>query len=652
MRKIFALLLFVNIIFAQTSKEVLLTIDDKSIYTDEFVRVYKKNLDLVKDESQKNLDNYFELFLGYKLKVAKAYKLGLQYNTKYQNELNSYRTQLSKAYVNDVKVTNQLLQEAYGRIKKEIRASHILILVDENIQGADTLAFYNRALELKKRIDKGERFEDVAKKESQDPSAAENFGDLGFFTAFRMVYPFENAAYKTPMGKVSLPFRTRFGYHIVKVTDARDNLGEVTASHIMIAKSQDATEEQKEKVKKTIFEIYQKIQQGESFESLAKQFSDDKSTAEKGGILQKFGKGQLSSEEFENTAFNLVNKGDISAPFETQFGWHIVKLLDKHPVQTFDAMKNELESKIKRDERSIIITNSLAEKLKKKYTFELNKEQYKNVEAIVNDEIYSQTWSIPEDKEKIKGVFLTINSTKKIPTPAFVNYIHSQQKNKLTTKPKSKLISELFEKWKNEQIIAFYNENLENEFPDFKNIMDEYRDGLLIFDLMEKEIWNKSKADTIGLNEFYLKNKANYNWKNRFDVDIYSSTDAETMKQVVKLLKNKKSPEFIKEKVNTKDKVNVMVKSGLFEENSESIKNYNNLKIGINEMADENGYKIIVYVKDLKPATGKLLTECKSKVISDYQQYLEDHWVENLKQEFKYSINKEVLEKVKQELKK
>jgi peptidyl-prolyl cis-trans isomerase SurA len=203
-------------IFAQNSKEVLFTIDNKPYYSDEFTRIYKKNLDLVKDDSQKDLNQYLDLFIGYKLKVNKAYKLGLQENQKYQSELSSYRNQLSKNYVNDSKVTSKLIEEAYSRNLKEIRASHILLSMDENIKGADTLAFYNRALEIKKRIEKGESFEEVAQKESQDPSVRENKGDLGYFTAFRMVYPFESAAYKTPLGKISNPVRTRFGYHIIK----------------------------------------------------------------------------------------------------------------------------------------------------------------------------------------------------------------------------------------------------------------------------------------------------------------------------------------------------------------------------------------------------------------------------------------------------
>jgi peptidyl-prolyl cis-trans isomerase SurA len=583
--------------------------------------------------------------------VNKAYKLGLQNNTKYQSELNSYRNQLSKSYLNDSKVTNQLIEEAYNRSTKEVKASHILLSFDESIKGADTLAFYNKALALKKQIEKGESFESVAVANSQDPSVADNKGNLGYFSAFRMVYPFESAAYKTAVGQISNPVRTRFGYHLIKVTDVRDNKGEVTVAHIMILNPSDAKEEAKLKAKQTIDDISKKLLQGESFEALASQFSEDKSTAVKGGVLQRFGTGQLSSEAFESVAFSLEKSGDISQPFESGFGWHIVKLIEKHPVKSFADSKSELENKIKRDERSIIITNTLANKLKSKYTQEVNKTQYKNIEKTVTEAIYSQTWELPKEDISIKDDLLVIDKTKKVPTMTFASYIQSQQKNKLSTKPVTKLVSELFESWKGEQLIAYYTDNLEQEFPDFKNVMDEYRDGLLLFDLMEKEIWDKSKTDTIGLQNFYNLNKSKYNWKERFDVDILSSTDATVIESAQKMLRKGKSIEYIKSKLNKNDKVAIMVKSGLFEKNYDILDKIPNLTVGANNTFKDANYSFIVHVKNTKPAETKALEDCKSKVINDYQQYLESTWVDELKKEFKISINNAVFENVKQQLK-
>src|SRR5690606_12047347 len=203
----------------QTKKEVLFTINENPYYTDEFVRVYNKNLDLVKDDSQKDLDNYLNLFIGYKLKVNRAYELGLQNNRKYQLELKNYREQLSKNYHLDKEVTDELVEEAYNRLQKEVKASHILFMLDENASPADTLRVYNKAMEIRAKALAGEDFGKLAQQYSEDKSAKENYGELGYFSAFRMVYPFETGAYTTPKGEVSKPVRSRFGYHIIKVED-------------------------------------------------------------------------------------------------------------------------------------------------------------------------------------------------------------------------------------------------------------------------------------------------------------------------------------------------------------------------------------------------------------------------------------------------
>ncbi|MBP6000882.1 MAG: peptidylprolyl isomerase [Flavobacterium sp.] len=649
----FVFILTPYVVLAQT-KDVLFTIDSHPYYTDEFVRVYNKNLDLVKDDSQKNLDNYLELYVGYKLKVEKAYKIGLQNNTNYQNELKSYRNQLSKSYLNDSKVTNELVQEAYGRMLQEIRASHILVLVDENAAPEDTLKAYQKITDIKKRIESGEDFAQVAQQFSEDPSVKENNGDLGYFSAFRMVYSFENAAFSTAVGKVSKPFRTRFGYHIVKVVDKRENRGEVTVAHIMILKPTSVSDKPspntEDKAKVTIEDIYKKIQQGESFESLAQQFSEDKSSAPNGGVLQRFGSGQLSSEAFENVAFSLENKNDISMPFQSQFGWHIVKLIEKHTLRTLADMKSELEEKVKKDERSLLITNSLAKKLRATYSINKDKKSIAAVKKVITDDFYAQTWEIPTNIKDFENPILIINAKKKIAAASFLNFIHAQQKSKLKIKPISKLVDVLFEKFIDEQITTYYNENLENEFPDFKYVMDEYRDGLLLFELMDREIWTRAKSDTIGMQDFYKNHSVNYQWKKRFGVDILSSTDKSVIEKAKQLMKKGMSLEGIKEKLNTAEKVNIMLKSGVYEEDDALLSFFQNLTKGISDIVFKDNYYFILNVKEVKEAGPKLFTECKGKVMSDYQQFLESNWVNELKKEFEVKIQPEVFATIKKQL--
>jgi len=633
---------------AQTNtKEVLFTVNEKPYYTDEFSRIYKKNLDLVKDDSQKDLNKYLELFVGYKLKVNKAYKLGLQNGTQYQNELKSYRTQLAKNYFNDTKITQELLEEGYSRLQKEIRASHILILVDENASAEDTLKAYKKMEDISKKAIAGENFDDLAVQFSEDPSAKENKGDLSYFTAFRMVYPFENAAYKTPKGKISKIIRTRFGYHILKVTDIRANRGEITVAHIMILKPKP--EEKDKDAEKTINEIYQKIQQGEKFEDLAKQFSDDKSSSSKGGQLNKFGSGQLSSEEFENAAFSLANTDDISKPFQSEFGWHIVKLIEKHPIKSLDEMKNELETKIGKDDRSKKITASLNEKLRKKYTYKRDDKQYGLISKLVTNDFYDSKWKLPENLTDYSATLLSIN-TKKIDGKAFLDYIEKQQKAGLKVKPLSKLVDALYGNFLDEQLTAYYDENLENEFPDFANVMEEYRDGLLLFDLMEKEIWDRAKTDTIGLNTFYDEHKMEHMWKKRVDVTIASSTKQDIIKKAHALLKKKEKPQDIKDKLNVDNVINVMMNSGVFEEGSDALPKTMKYDVGVSDVFSEGEYYFVTKVEKVIPAGVKTLDECKGKLINEYQQYLELRWVDDLKSEFTIKINNDAFEHVKKQL--
>jgi len=630
------------------TKKVLFNIDNHPYYTDEFSRVYKKNLDLVKDESQKNLDQYLDLFLGYKLKIQKANKLGLQNEANYLAELKSYRTQLSRNYMTDTKVTKELVDEAYQRSLKEIKASHILITVDENASPADTLKAYHQAMDIRKKAVAGENFDDLAVRFSQDPSAKDNKGDLGYFSVFRMVYPFETAAYKTKKGEVSLPVRTRFGYHLIKVNDIRDNRGQVSVAHIMLMKAENPVEG--ESVKNNIEDIYKKIKQGENFESLAQQFSQDRSSAGKGGHLQRFGSGELSSEKFEDVAFSLKKAGDISEPFQSQFGWHIIKLIEKYPVRSFADVQTEMESRVRKDDRSKLIDASLSEKLAKKYSVEKNPKLYAKAAKLVTDKFYEEAWEVPASTPELETSLLVINKDKKVSALDFLEFVNTQQKTKWGIRPIGKVVDQLYGKFIHNQLMSYYNDNLEKENPEFANVMDEYRDGLLLFDLMEKEIWNKAKTDTLGLKAFYEKNIANYQWHPRVEANVFSSTQEDAIQQTLKFLKKKKSIDFIKEQLNKDNKVSIMVKTGVFEEGSEALPKYSKLNVGISDVIKDGNYYFVIDVLKKMPKGPKTFEETKGKVINDYQQYLESKWVDELKKEFTINVDKGVFSEVKQQL--
>ena len=650
MKKLFFGLLFVASFcgFSQNiDKEVLFSIDGKPYYTTEFVKVYNKNLDLVKDESQKDLDAYLELFLGYKLKVSKANKLGLQNGTQYQTELKTYRGQLAKNYTTDKKVTKELVDEGFERSKKEVNASHILILCDENAAPADTLIAYNKALDLRKKIISGADFGETAKEFSQDPSAKDNKGNLGYFSAFRMVYPFETAAYKTKLGEISMPTRTRFGFHLVKVVNVRDNRGEITVAHIMVLDGKDPESQAKQKSK--IDDIYKKIVQGEKFEDLAREFSEDKSSSDKGGVMNRFGSGQLSSEEFETAAFGLTKEKPMTEPIKSQYGWHIIKLIEKYPLKTFEESKSDLEGKVSKDDRSRLIANTLTEKLRKKYVIKRDEKVFADASKFVNDTFYEGKWVVPTDK-KVSKLFSV--EKKAISDNDFLEFVNKQQKTGIAVKPIQKVVDLCYKKFVDEQLNTYYNDNLEGEFPEFASVVEEYRDGLLLFDLMEKEIWQRSKSDTLGLKKFFETQKDKFVWKKRANASIFSSTKKETILKVAELLKQNIKTEDIKSQINTKDAVNVMVSEGKFEEGNDALPKDTKLVVGVSEISQKGDYFYLTKISEVLPAGNKTLEECKGKVVNDYQQYLEQNWVSELKKEFKIDINKPVFEKIKKQIKK
>lgn len=634
----------------KVKKEELFTINKKPYYTDEFVRIYNKNLDLVKDESQKDLDQYLELFIAYKLKINKAYNLGLNNSQNYRRELNQYRRQLSKNYLTDTKVTQELIEEAYRNTNREIKASHILVMVNENASPADTLKAYNKMAGIRKRAVDGEDFQKLAVEFSEDPSVKDNKGDLGYFSAFRMVYPFEKAAFNTPKGQVSKIVKTRYGYHLIKVTDERKNRGELQASHIMIQVPPGASDEDKAKAKERINEIYAKLQKGENFESLARQFSDDKSSAARGGSLARFTSGQLNSTEFEEVAFGLNKDKPLSEPFQTSFGWHIVKYGNSFPVKSLDEMQAELEAKVSKDDRSKLIASSMNEKLRKRYTIKRDEKLYKKVKALVDDSYYKLEWKKPENTTSYKGNLITVKDSV-YTADMFLNYLSHQQKAASAEKPIGKLVDKMYEKYLDEQLQSYYDGELESEFPEFAAVMDEYRDGLLMFELMEKEIWQRSKNDTVALQKFFDLNKNKYQWDDRADVIIASATNEKVIKEAYKMLKKNKSVDEIKQKLNKNNEVNVMLTTGVFEKGNEALPKSMKFAEGMSEILHEDGYYYAVKVLKKIPAGPKTLDEARGKVTNDFQQYLEENWVKDLKSEFAIEVNRANFENLKKEMK-
>jgi len=478
-------------IFSQKKSKTLVTINEENITVADFKRVYEKNLDAIDNKEAKDVTNNLELFINYKLKVKEAYQLKLDTLPSYKKEIETYKNQLAAPYLQDTTFLDKMVKDVYFRVKNKVKAKHILIRTAKDARPKDTIKAYNKILKIRNRILAGEDFEKVAQETSEDNSARDdaksgrkgNKGNLGYFDAFKMVTPFENAAYNTKVGQVSKPFRTQFGYHILKVDDLKPSEGEIEAAHILILDTTDVG-------KKKIFEVYEKLIVNNSFEELAKQYSEDNGSKNRGGKLGKFGTGRMV-KPFEDAAFSLQKEGAFSKPFKTRFGWHIVKLIKKHPVKPFKELEKELRNKIKNSARMQMSETAVINKLKATYNIVENEAakkilDRKNIRAIPKDSLQIMMFSIND---------------KKIKQEDFIDYIKNRRNQPVFT---------LFEMFKNQEILTYYKENLVNTEPEYAYILKEYEDGLLLFELMQDKIWNKSTKDTLGLQNYFERHKANY----------------------------------------------------------------------------------------------------------------------------------------------
>jgi peptidyl-prolyl cis-trans isomerase SurA len=487
------------------SGKTLVTINNNTITDTEFERVYQKNNQIGTAEKE-SVNEYFDLFVKFKLKVAAAIDMGLDTLPSFKNELKGYKEQLAKNYMTDTVKLNQLIKEGYERTKMVVRLGHIMVALQNNPSPTDTLAAWNKLMAIKARLDKGENFETVALETSEDPSVKINKGVLGSFSSFRVPYSFESMAFNTPVGSVSNPVRTQYGFHLIKVFDKKPSPGEVKVAHIMVLCPEDNSELNKSRAKQKIDSIYNRLQQGESFDTLAFKCSEDQYTAKNYGALDWFGPGMMVLP-FEDAAFALKNKGDFSKPIQTRFGYHIIKLIDAKPVPDFDKMKGDLKDRVSKNERNEEIQKCFVNNLKQQYNPVLNK---KVILGLYNLDtmIYKKETNLMTVCDT-NAIFLTIG--KKNYKVKQLDDMLNANRNSYQKWSARDFIDHTIQDFVSKNIVQYENEQLENKYPEYANLSKEYYEGILLFNVMEKMVWGKASSDTTGLENFYEKNKDKYN---------------------------------------------------------------------------------------------------------------------------------------------
>jgi len=635
------------------AEKVLFTVEGDTVTAEEYMAVYNKNRDIGQEIDPKTPAEYLELYINFKLKVHEAKEMGKDTMPTFQREFKNYREQLTKPYLSDKDVTKDLIREAYSRMKMDVRASHIMIALPKNPSPDDTLAAYQKIVSLKRKIEEqGALFEEVAQSASDDTYSARKGGDLGYFTVFDMVYPFESAAFKTRVGKISDPVRSQFGYHIVKTTDKRDARGKVRVAHLMLIDNDKTTTQQKEDVKKKIEEIHAKLLAGEDFRTLVKQYSEDKTSVPQGGILEAFGINKMYPE-FEEVAFALADSGDISSPVKTPVGWHIIMLVDKIGVESFEEAEGQIRNKVERDSRAQQSQVSVMKRVKKDYKFKEYPKVYRRVYDQVDEEQFMSKQFILPSRVRYADQVVFEFKDHKYTVQDMLEVVKDRQKRYARGSNMKSQLFKLIKDYQEEELLAYEKSRLSFKYPEFRMLEREYYEGILLFDLTEEKVWRRAMTDTAGLEAFFMANREDYQWDTRYNVYLVDGVSKKVAKKAMKRLDKGKGRAEVMQDLNVESKLNLNIDSAVAE--LADLSEYKEIiaeqaEPGRTEIIEDNGrFKGAVIIEVQAPRAKELL-ETKGPVISAYQAYLETTWLEELRAKYKVSVNEDVLSEVIKEL--
>ena len=572
------------------AEKPLMSINGKDVSAEEFLYIYEKN-NQAGAVDPKTMDEYLDMFINFKLKVAEAEAQGIDTTEAFKKELKGYRAQATPKYLQDEAAMDSLVELSWRHMSKDRRAAHIAIQCPMNASAEDVAAARAKINDARVRVTVGkvkierkkvkgrwrtvekqqpaEAFDVVAKELSTDPSVQQTGGELGWITPFRYVYPLEEAVYNTPVGEISNVFRTQYGFHIVLVEEERDHM-EVKASHIMKMVPADSLDA----IKKAEIEEIAKILTPENFAEIAKAESDDRGSSPRGGELGWFGKGMMV-KPFEDAAFSM-GVGEISAPVRSQYGWHILYKEGERGIQPLDSMRTQILRQVQRDERAQEAEKSFVRKTRAEY----------HLPAEMTDA----------------------------------------------------------------EVKTYADEHLEEKYPELRNLVQEYHDGILLFEVSLREVWDKAAKDTAGLEAFFKANKKKYTWAaprwKGYLIQAKDKSSAKAAKAIIQSAAADSVQSYISKRVNCDSVTYVKVQHGLWEKG----KNAAIDKFGFKDKKaaytpNEQMPEVICVGKKLKAP--EVWSDEKGKVTTDYQDYLEAEWVKKLREKYEVKLNPEVWEKIK-----
>lgn len=648
-QRILTLLLLIasSSLFAQENEaDILFQVNSTTVSANEFMWLYNKNNP---DSELIEIDKYLELYTLLKLKVEEAKELDLHLSDAFHKELSSYRKQLAKGYLSDQNVKEALLKKSYERSTIEILAFHVLIRCAADASPADTLKAWQKAIAVKERIKLGEPFMSVARGASDDPTARDNGGNLGYFTVFQTPITFEDAVYSMKPGNLSDPVRTSDGYHIIKVQDIRPASGKVKVAHIMKATPPGSSELQLKKAKTEIDSIYSLLNSGENFARLAHDFSDDKGSAPNAGELPWFGVGAMVNE-FSDTSFSLLRNGDISNPFRTMYGWHIVKRLDKEAPLSYKENRTVLESKLSQSYLESLSKKSFVDGLKAEYSYNVNKKQLEWFYSIADSTFRSGNYdwynkNIPEG-------FIISYASRKISNKEFCDYISIMGKRAFTN-DSIKYINTLIDLKSYDELVVYENSQLEQKYSEFAYLMNEFFDGILLFEITDLRIWAHLKGESEGLQEYWESRKEEFKTPRSTKANIYTigtnlgrKKSGRMAKEIKKAIKAGSNSDQILIIGNNANKKNISMLSSQYAEGDNSIIDNVKRNVGIHTFTNNKGTHIVEITSITEPEIISY-EEALPLIIADYQKLIEKEWYQQLREKFDVRINNSLLEQLK-----
>jgi peptidyl-prolyl cis-trans isomerase SurA len=626
----------------------LMTIGNEDIFADEFLYLLSKNRqfqDKSEKISPKDFEENFELFINYKLKVKEAENMGLDTLEEFRREFDIFKEDLIKPYLIKNSLQEGELVKAYNRMKDVVKASHILIQFPNNSTKEDTIAVFRMAQKLKADAEAGEDFNQLVEAFSDDPSAKDNKGSLGYFTALQMVYQFEDAAYSLQIGEISDPVLTNFGYHIIKLEDRKPNPGEIRVSHILI-RTQPGDPIAEERALRKVGDIYTELQKPESnWEDVCRLYSEDLGSKNSGGLLPWLSLGSVIPE-FERVAFSLTELGEISPPVKTPYGYHIIRLEDIRPIPDYEEMEPVIKSRILRDTRSSLIQSQVLAIQKSRYYFLENESIIQQILDLYDHNPKEDIPKLVESRHLSDSILFSIQNYGKTVND-FMDFIQADKQN---VRPGTKsFVESWLDKFVEISLNTAEEKDLRENNEEYRLLLKEYRDGILLFSLMNENVWQKALMDSAGQVNFYEENKENYKWKSRVRALIVTMGNEENTASVRRFLSDKTYKEDLSDRLENTFLLNnplaFVMEEGLFEWESHPILQKSDLKKNFQELRlNEKTYFVII--GDKIGQEPKKFTETRGKVIQDYQQYLDEKLVASLKENYIIRINEDEKQKI------